>query len=331
MRVDVDLDLGVVVSGPGTKEPLSEMRFKRDTAATLELHFWKNNTRVDLDAGAVGAFGIKPLGKFDGDPLVFESAWEKFGTGADASYVFEPDLSSDLLADLFFSGDDNANNDVATILAHGEIRWIVDGKKNRTRTFNVVLENDILKDSDMDPFVGSPPIGNTAPTNDSALGVAANGSIMLYPDLVEDGDWVALNWPTNAEGSSYSNVTLTFRDAPSSSDDVAIGDNSSATLALNLVNMFASVVSDPMAPILSTTSTPGEIVINSSYEGILSNYIGLDAGFNETGAGFVSGPYLTGGVDFETPTLAPPYIRVADGFLYIQEAGIWKKTALSAL
>jgi hypothetical protein len=31
------------------------------------------------------------------------------------------------------------------------------------------------------------------------------------------------------------------------------------------------------------------------------------------------------------PTAAPPYIRTAGGFLYIQEAGVWKKTALSAL
>jgi hypothetical protein len=30
-------------------------------------------------------------------------------------------------------------------------------------------------------------------------------------------------------------------------------------------------------------------------------------------------------------TLAPPYIRVAAGFLYIQDAGTWKKTALSDL
>jgi hypothetical protein len=30
-------------------------------------------------------------------------------------------------------------------------------------------------------------------------------------------------------------------------------------------------------------------------------------------------------------TAAPPYIRTAGGFLYIQESGVWKKTALSAL
>jgi hypothetical protein len=30
-------------------------------------------------------------------------------------------------------------------------------------------------------------------------------------------------------------------------------------------------------------------------------------------------------------TSTPPFVRVAGGFLYIQEAGVWKKTALSAL
>jgi len=37
---------------------------------------------------------------------------------------------------------------------------------------------------------------------------------------------------------------------------------------------------------------------------------------------------LTGGAD---ATATPPYFRVHGGFLYIQEAGVWKKTALSAL
>jgi len=40
-----------------------------------------------------------------------------------------------------------------------------------------------------------------------------------------------------------------------------------------------------------------------------------------------------GPVDFEglPATAAPPFLRVADGFLYIQEGGVWKKTALSEL
>ena len=33
----------------------------------------------------------------------------------------------------------------------------------------------------------------------------------------------------------------------------------------------------------------------------------------------------------DTPTAVPPYIRTAGGFLYVQEAGLWKKVALSAL
>lgn len=32
-----------------------------------------------------------------------------------------------------------------------------------------------------------------------------------------------------------------------------------------------------------------------------------------------------------TATTSPPYIRTAGGYLYIQEAGVWKKAALSAL
>lgn len=39
----------------------------------------------------------------------------------------------------------------------------------------------------------------------------------------------------------------------------------------------------------------------------------------------------SGGADPVTATASPPFVRVAGGFLYIQESGVWKKAALSSL
>jgi hypothetical protein len=42
----------------------------------------------------------------------------------------------------------------------------------------------------------------------------------------------------------------------------------------------------------------------------------------------VAATAFSGGLDVSS---APPYLRVADGKLYVQEAGVWKQATLSAL
>ena len=64
-------------------------------------------------------------------------------------------------------------------------------------------------------------------------------------------------------------------------------------------------------------STPAAALVTASASGTVTEAVAAVAATN-----------LTGGV---TATASPPYIRTAGGFLYIQEAGTWKKTALSAL
>ena len=45
----------------------------------------------------------------------------------------------------------------------------------------------------------------------------------------------------------------------------------------------------------------------------------------------VAASVYSGNIYLSETTTSPPWVRVAGGFLYIQEAGVWKKTALSAL
>jgi hypothetical protein len=63
------------------------------------------------------------------------------------------------------------------------------------------------------------------------------------------------------------------------------------------------------------------------------NYRGFAASedWTKLAAAPLNGTLYTVAITNLLATAAPPYIRTAGGFLYIQEAGVWKKTALSAL
>jgi hypothetical protein len=215
MRINIDLDSNLVIAAPGLKEAISGLAFKRDTAAELAVVFWKNGARVALPDGATGQFGIKANGKFDGSLLVFAEAWTQTGTGADAVYTFEPDFNSAVLAELLYSGDGNETNDIKTLSAISEIKWIVSGKKNRTQTIPTLIENDILKDSDATPTPLPSPIGNTAPENcafvfsvrDSATNLLAVASSADGTKLVGVGNYNQIYTSTD------SGITWTARDA----------------------------------------------------------------------------------------------------------------------
>jgi hypothetical protein len=69
--------------------------------------------------------------------------------------------------------------------------------------------------------------------------------------------------------------------------------------------------------------------VNGHPEASLLVELSIAPGNDGTGICWPSGPHqLAGGVD---ATATPPYVRIAEGFLFIQESAVWKKTALSTL
>jgi len=152
MRIDIDLDDNRMISSPGVKDARAQLVFKNATDSDLTVRFWRAGVVVELAEGATGEFGIKASGKYDGELLVSATSWTKAGTGADTTYAFAPNFNTEPLADLLFSGDADAENDVESIVAMAEIMWVSDSKKGRTQTVETIISNDVLKDSDGTPL-----------------------------------------------------------------------------------------------------------------------------------------------------------------------------------
>jgi hypothetical protein len=148
MRIDIDLTDDRIVSSPGVRDAIRLLQFKRDTDGELAVRFWDSGVQVALAGDAVGFFGIKPAGEFDGALLVYANEWTKTGTGATTVYTFTPAFNGVALTDLLGSGDEDVENDETSILAMLEIKWIADGKKHRTQTVDTRIYNDVLKDLD---------------------------------------------------------------------------------------------------------------------------------------------------------------------------------------
>lgn len=147
MRIDIDLDDCLMLSVPGSKDPISRLKFKRSTTANIQVRFWRSGVVVELDdESATGAFGIKPDGQFDTAPLVYCAAWTKTGTGSAAVYTFASDFNSQELSDLMGALDNATANDKATILAMTEIRWMENGLVYRTQSVPTIIENNIIGD-----------------------------------------------------------------------------------------------------------------------------------------------------------------------------------------
>lgn len=177
MLADIDLDLNDRwVSGPGTKDAVRLVQFKRDTSSDLRVRFWSAGVQVELDEDAVGTFGIKKKGEYDSNALVLAEEWVKTGEGATTVYTFYPEFDGAALAALLGSGDDDVENDEDDLLGMCEVKWIVGGKKRRSQTVDALIDNDVLKDGDGGPPSSSrlwaAPLALTDPPVQGVTGVA---------------------------------------------------------------------------------------------------------------------------------------------------------------
>lgn len=153
MLLYIDLDTETLLTGPGTNEPLRSISFKRGKNSVLEVRFYRSGTRSGLSGGATGIFAVKTTGKYDGVPLVQDGEWTASGSGITAAYKFEPSFNTAALNEALGHGDGNQNNDLSSITAMGEIQWTDADGIHKTQTFEVLIENDVIKDGD----IPSPP------------------------------------------------------------------------------------------------------------------------------------------------------------------------------
>jgi hypothetical protein len=143
-----DLDTSQLVTGAGTRSPLSTLALKRGDNIAIKLVFLSNGQVVELAAGATGVIGIKAAGDYDGDYLAVASSWTKTGTGTSTVYALALDLNTQALADELGIG---AAPDKARIAVMFELEFVADGIRTSSQTVNATVNNDVNRGTEGTP------------------------------------------------------------------------------------------------------------------------------------------------------------------------------------
>ncbi len=195
MKLYVDLGTGHLIEGPGFRNPVTSLKFKRGDAASLEVVFLADGTtaaELGNPANLEMHFGVKSRGRYDGDYLVHTSAWTLPSPGAvNPVYRCSPSFNTEELNDALGVGS-ATGTEFPELTLMGEITWRVGaGEPTSTRTFLVVVENDVNRGTEGVPASASPPY----PAPENIEFVARKGAANGYAALGSDGKvpWTQLN------------------------------------------------------------------------------------------------------------------------------------------
>ncbi len=155
MRLYVDLETLQLIDGPGFRNPVSAIRFKRGDAAQLEVTFLTSGTTpatIGDPATLELQFGIKPRGRYDVGYLVHETEWTLPEPEAESpAYLCTPSFNTAELDSAMQVGS-AAGSELSEVMLMGEITWREGaGEPTSTRTFLVVVENDVNRGTEGTP------------------------------------------------------------------------------------------------------------------------------------------------------------------------------------
>ena len=199
MKLFVDLETLQLIEGPGFRNPVTSLRFKRGDAAQLEVTFLQGGSTaasignpLDLEI----QFGIKPRNRYDVGYLVHESDWTLPAVDAEHPvYQSAPSFNTTELDSALGVGS-STGTELSEITLMGEITWREGaGEPTSTRTFLVVVENDVNSGTEGVPTDATPayPIpGNIELVSRKAI---ANG----YASLDSGARITVAQLPTSAE------------------------------------------------------------------------------------------------------------------------------------
>ena len=174
MKLFVDLESLQLIEGPGFRNPVTSLRFKRGDAARLEVAFLRNGSTP----ATIGDpqllelhFGVKPRGRYDIGYLVHSSDWTSPDPGAENPvYRTAPSFNTVELDSALGVGS-STGSELAEITLMGEISWREDdGEPTSTRTFLVIVENDVNRGTEGVPVSAQPPY--PAPQNIATTGTS---------------------------------------------------------------------------------------------------------------------------------------------------------------
>ena len=160
MKLYVDLESLQLIEGPGFRNPVTSLRFKRGDAAKLEVTFLDDGTTaVSIGDPALleMRFGVKPRNRYDIGYLVQSDAWTMPTLNAETPfYQCSPSFNTEELNSALGLGS-ATGSELSEITLMGEITWREGtGEPTSTRTFLVVVENDVNRGTEGVPSSAEP-------------------------------------------------------------------------------------------------------------------------------------------------------------------------------
>ncbi len=176
MNLYIDLDRAQLVAGPSNSGAVSSLSFKRGDAALLQVTFQQlgpsGYVPAVLPAGTSFKLGLKAPGQYDGPFVVYCDAWTA-PAGDGTAYSLQPSFNTTALNALL---EPSGGSGLAQVSLMGEIAWIdPSGRETSTKTFTVLVLNDVIKDDEGVPADATPPY--PAPT--ALLTRALAGTVAL--------------------------------------------------------------------------------------------------------------------------------------------------------
>ena len=191
MKLNVDLETLQLIEGAGFRTPVTSLRFKRGDAARLEVSFLHGGTTpvtIGNPATLEIRFGVKPRNRFEANYLVFSNDWTMPEPGAsNPFYICSPSFNTVELNSVLNVGS-AAAAELPEITLMGEISWREGtGEPTSTRTFLVVVENDVNRGNEPVPTPvnqgqggsGSPLIDPAISSLSGANSLAAKATVAL--------------------------------------------------------------------------------------------------------------------------------------------------------
>ena len=167
VNLHVDLETLQLIAGPGQRSGAAALRFKRGDSASLQVSFLQNGiTPVTIGESEELEIqiGIKPRNQFDRPYLAHSAEWSMPSGGDDSpTYGCLLGLNTLQLNSALNVGSATAE-ELSEITMMGEITWREGaGEPTSTRTFLVVVENDVNRGTEGVPTSAEP--SYPAPSN----------------------------------------------------------------------------------------------------------------------------------------------------------------------
>ncbi len=161
MKLYVDLETLDLIGGPGFRNPISALRFKRGDAARLEVVFLAGGVTpasIGDPATLEIQFGIKPRYRYDVGYLCHTTEWTLPAPDATSPvYQCSPSFNTVELDSALGVGS-STGTEQSEITLMGEITWREGtGQPTSTRTFFVIVENDVNRGTEGVPTNADPP------------------------------------------------------------------------------------------------------------------------------------------------------------------------------